>query len=179
VKHGGWLEAFPGPGGRLCLTIPAIIETPGVSETVTSAAMGGTGRLLVMDDDLQVLETIKEMLEALDYDVETASDGGQALHMIAEAYRIGRPYDLLILDLVVPGGIGGLETLSRARSRFGDVRAVVSSGYSSDSVLSEFGVHGFKAALRKPFNLEELSSTVRRLINIPEGGSRHDDRGRM
>jgi len=64
----------------------------------------------------------------------------------------------------VPGGIGGLETLARARAKFGDVKAIVSSGYSSDSVLSEFAVHGFKAALRKPFNLEELSSTVRRLL---------------
>lgn len=164
VKHGGWIEALPGPGGRFRLQIPAVREIPGSSEQLPLSAMGGRARILVMDDDLQVLETIREMLETLDYTVETASDGGAALYRMAEAERTGRPFDLLVLDLVVPGGIGGLETLSRARARFGDVRAIVSSGYSSDSVLSEFSVHGFKAALRKPFNMEELSSTVRRLL---------------
>ncbi len=164
VKHGGWLEALPGPGGRFLLQIPAARDTVDYGDPLPCTPLGGNARILVMDDDLQVLETIKEMLETLDYSVETATDGGAALYRIAEAQRTGRPFDVLILDLVVPGGIGGLETLARARAKFGDVRAIVSSGYSSDSVLSEFAVHGFKAALRKPFNLEELSSTVRRLL---------------
>lgn len=172
VKHAGWLEALPGPGGRFVLHIPAIHGMTDPSQYLPASAMGGRARILVMDDDLSVLETIKEMLETLDYTVETAADGGAALYRLAEAVRKGRPFDILILDLVVPGGIGGLETLARARARFGDVHAIVSSGYSSDSVLSEYAVHGFKAALRKPFNLEELSSTVRRLLaSIDQDGA--------
>lgn len=179
VKHGGWLEALPGPGGRFVLQIPAVHGMTDPAQNLPSSAMGGRARILVMDDDLQVLETIKEMLETLDYTVETAADGGAALYRLAEAVRNGKPFDILILDLVVPGGIGGLETLARARARFGDVRAIVSSGYSSDSVLSEYAVHGFKAALRKPFNLEELSSTVLRLLaSIGEDGTMPSGRQR-
>lgn len=165
VKHGGWIDILPGPGARVQVILPAAPgETPGEDGLAPSTAIGGTGRILVMDDDPLVLETVSEMLEALDYSVETSRDGGEAFALFSEAEREGRPYDLLILDLVVPGGIGGLETLTRIRQRFGDVAAIVSSGYSSDSVLAEHAAHGFRAALRKPFRFDELGSVVARVI---------------
>jgi signal transduction histidine kinase/ActR/RegA family two-component response regulator len=171
VKHGGWIDILPGPGARVQVILPAAAgDVSGDLEQAPATAMGGTGRILVMDDDPLVLETVSEMLEALDYSVETSRDGGQAVAMFAEAGRAGRPYDLLILDLVVPGGIGGLETLTRIRQRFGDVAAIVSSGYSSDSVLADHAAHGFRAALRKPFRFDELGSVVARVIARERGG---------
>ncbi len=181
LRHGGWMTALPGPGGRLRILLPALGEPAAAVDLSASARPAGrdgrTHRILVMDDDPLVLETLAEMLELLDFRVEKAANGGEAIETIAREARAGRSFDLLILDLVVPGGMGGVETLSRIRSRFGGIPAIVSSGYSSDSVMSDCAAHGFVHSLRKPFTLRQLGEAVTGVLQSGPGAVPPDPDG--
>jgi CheY-like chemotaxis protein len=94
----------------------------------------------------------------------TVNDGVAAVKEFGAARSAGQPFDLVILDLTVPGGMGGLETLKRIRELDSDVPAIVSSGYSNDPVLADFARYGFQATVPKPYEVSQLIETVRRLL---------------
>ena len=100
------------------------------------------------------------MLTELGYNVTVTADGDEAVSVFKEAMISGNPFDLAILDLTIPGGMGGVEALKNLLALQPSLQAVVSSGYSSESVLSNFREYGFAACLRKPFRIEELSQNT-------------------
>jgi CheY-like chemotaxis protein len=103
------------------------------------------------------------MLTALGSVVEVVQDGAEAIERVRNARLAGEQYDVVFLDLTVPGGMGGMEAVARLRQIDGAVKVVASSGYSTDAVMSDFRAHGFDAALPKPYNmkmLKELLATV-------------------
>jgi two-component system, cell cycle sensor histidine kinase and response regulator CckA len=103
----------------------------------------GTGKILVMDDEEMVREVIGRMLASLGYEAEFARDGGEAIEMFVLAQGSGQAFAGVILDLTVPGAMGGKETMARLLEIDPQVKAVVSSGYSDDPIMADFQKYGF------------------------------------
>ena len=117
-----------------------------------------------MDDEEAVRSTTSAMLQRLSYRPELAADGERALAMYAEALRSGTPYDAVLMDITIPGGMGGVETIARLRELHRGVKAIVSSGYSNDAVMADFTRHGFVGALVKPYEIDRLGEALHRIL---------------
>jgi len=161
-KHDGHIavKSRPGAGSTFYVYLPAAGAPAERRQVSAQPAAVSRERVLVMDDEEVVTRTLKRMLTKLGYDVEVTADGAQAVERYRLAAEQGRPFMAVILDLVVPGGMGGLETLERLRQLDAGVRAIVSSGYSTHPVMSEFLKHGFLAMIEKPYHLEELRTAL-------------------
>jgi len=117
-----------------------------------------------MDDEEIVVDVARKMLESLGYEVESTSDGAEAIDLYKKAKESGNPFDIVIMDLTVPGGIGGKEAIKRLLEIDPGVRAIVSSGYSNDPVMSDFKRYGFKGVVAKPYKVKDLAEVLRRVI---------------
>ena len=117
-----------------------------------------------MDDEGAIRRAARHLLAGIGYDVECAEDGAEAVERYQAACDEGRPFDVVLLDLTVPGGMGGRECIGRLREIDPAVKAIVWSGYSGEPVLAESRRHGFQAFLPKPFTLEQLSEALDRVI---------------
>ena len=113
-----------------------------------------------MDDEELVRKVAAELLRTLGHEVELAEHGEAALRKFRDARQAGTPFDLVILDLTIRGGSGGAETMRELLRIDPGARAVVSSGYSDDSVVAAYRKHGFRACLKKPYSLEQLRRTI-------------------
>ncbi len=162
-KHGGHIAvaSTPGKGATFHVYLPAASVPPPRAEKPQGAHHRGTGRVLVMDDEKLVLDVASRMLGAFGYKVETAIDGQAAIDRYREAMEGDKPFDLVIMDLTVPGGIGGQEAVVRIQELDPEVYAVVSSGYSTDPVMSDYRSYGFEDVLPKPYTLDSLSRVLR------------------
>jgi PAS domain S-box-containing protein len=133
------------------------------SEPKTPARLVARKRVLVMDDEEAIRLLAEAMLGMLDYEVVTAPDGDSALAAHAAARESGRPFDLAIMDLTIPGGMGGKETMRRLREKDTAIHAIVSSGYSNDPIMAHYLDHGFNGVLPKPYVLNDLISVLAQL----------------
>ena len=168
-KHQGAItvESKMGVGSTFRVYLPAYVSPPAPADGKTSAPMvaaDGEGRILVMDDEEQVSTVVKELLSFLHYDVVIAHDGLEAIQHYQLSQAEGRPFDLVLLDLTVPGGLGGIETFQKLREIDPAVRVVVSSGYADDPMIKDFRSYGFDGALAKPYNLEQLCDLFDRIL---------------
>lgn len=166
-RHGGHVEIEDDgrPGATFAVYIPA--RPGGRVETVVApppATPGAAGRILVMDDEADLRRLYTDVLSELGYDVETAVDGEAAIRAFETARAAGRPFTCVLMDLTVPGGMGGRETVARLRELDPAVRAIVASGYSTDDALAGFRQAGFVAALTKPFTIGDLEATLARVL---------------
>ncbi len=171
-KHDGLIQAESelGRGTTFLIYLPA----DGSSALATSAtddpqAQADTaartgGRVLFMDDERVLQELVAAMLEYLGYDVACAAHGAEALERYAQARAEGQPFAAVIMDLTVPGGMGGHETVRRLREMDPGVKAIVSSGYSNDPIMAEYRHHGFDAAIAKPYQMAELGGVLEKVI---------------
>jgi CheY-like chemotaxis protein len=144
-------------------TMPRPLATPRVS-TKTKA------RLLVMDDEEMLRDTIAMTLRQLGYNVDTAADGSEAVTRYDRAAAEGQPFDAVILDLSVRGGMGGSEAMKALQARDPLVRAALMTGYTNNDAFREHMLHGFKGALAKPFSIEALHTLVADLLQSPHTG---------
>jgi len=138
-----------------------------VSEEILEEAErmeGEGGRVLVMDDEEIVRNVVRRMLETLGYDVETAEDGKEAVESYKKAISEGRRFDTLIMDLTVPGGMGGREAVAKILEIDPTARAIVSSGYSNDPVMANHRDFGFVDVISKPFKIKELETVLYRVL---------------
>lgn len=122
------------------------------------------GRALVMDDEENVRDTTSQMLSRIGYETTTAADGAEALALYREAMESGNPFDAVILDLTVRGGMGGRAAIGKLIALDPTVKAIVSSGYSHDPIMADFREYGFRDVLAKPYNMEDLSRTLHRMM---------------
>jgi PAS domain S-box-containing protein len=162
--HGGAInvESQPGQGAQFTIHLPASTRTV-VPDAVQPAAVVRRqgGRVLLMDDDEMVSEVAQEMLQSLGYITEAAPSGEVAIERFRAAEERGEPFDVVILDLTVAGGMGGAECVGHIRNIRQNVTVYVTSGYTDDSVLAHFRDHGFNGVLPKPFGVADL----RRVLN--------------
>ena len=129
--------------------------------------MSARGKVLVMDDEQIILDMTREVLKFLDYDVMFAKDGQAAIDLYTLEKSAGAPFDVVILDLSVPSGLGGKETIVQLRKIDPGVKAVISSGYSDDPVVSDFSNHGFDEVLTKPYKIHDLKNMLEQIMNKP------------
>jgi PAS domain S-box-containing protein len=168
-KHDGNIsvDSQIGRGTTFTIYLPATKFQslyPVQNEGVPAAPLE-TAKILVMDDEEVILGIITAMLEELDFTVETAVDGRQALEIYRQALDAGQPFDLAILDLTIPGGIGGKETARNILKIDPEARMIVSSGYADDPVMANYAQYGFKGVVTKPFTLGKLSPVVTRALH--------------
>ncbi len=165
-NHGGHIDVDSslGKGTKFSIYLPATDQKADTAQKQTTAIREGTGRILVMDDEEFVRNVVGEMLSSLGYEVEFACSGDDAIEMYKEAKESNEPYDIVIMDLTIAGGMGGKEAISILREYDPEINAVVSSGYSHDPVMSEYEKHGFRGIVAKPYILEDLSATVYDII---------------
>jgi len=168
-RHEGEItvDSETGKGSVFTFYLPAANREVVHADRRISETVQGIGKILIMDDEKQVLKVFREMLQILGYTVETAEEGGAAIEMFRKARESGKPFDVLILDLTVPGGMGGEETLGKLLKIDPDVRAIVSSGYSNDPIMSSYESFGFSGVIAKPFTIHEVSKTLHKIISNP------------
>jgi CheY-like chemotaxis protein len=118
-----------------------------------------------MDDEELIRDVSTAMLRQLGYEPHTANDGEEAITRYLQAQKDGQPFDLVIMDLTVPGGMGGKEALAHLRQLDPAIKAVVSSGYANDPIMARFREYGFCGVAPKPFGLQELSKLLRMILN--------------
>ncbi len=152
------VESFPQQGTTVTILLPARPEA--ARSQHSPIVKNGEGRILVMDDEASIRLMLGEMLRHLGYDVTCASEGQEALKLYQDAFHTHQRFHAVILDLTVPGGLGGKETIDHLRQFDPQVKAIVSSGYSNDPILSCFSSFGFQGVVAKPFRLTELSHVL-------------------
>jgi CheY-like chemotaxis protein len=163
-RHGGWVDvaSMPGEGTTFHLHLPAAVTEDTSSIAPSAVSYRGAGPVLVMDDEDFMRDLLGIMLVSLGHTVVFAEDGEEAVSRYEEAKRAGTPFVACILDLTIPGGMGGKEAAVRIRETGGDVVLFASSGYSEDPVMSDPKQYGFTDRLVKPFRRSELAELMGR-----------------
>jgi CheY-like chemotaxis protein len=122
------------------------------------------GRVLVMDDDDVVRNMTVQKLVRLGYESDGASNGEEAVSKFKAAMDSGKPFDVVVLDLIIPGGMGGKETIEMLKTIDPGVKAILTSGHAVDPVLTNFWEYGFFGVIRKPFVIKELDVSIRQAL---------------
>ena len=119
-----------------------------------------------MDDQEMIRQISQTILSYLGYEVVTVADGQLALEEYQKASDTGRPFDLVLLDITIPGGMGGQETIKELLALDPAANAVVASGYSNDPILANYQDFGFKGSIVKPYQVQELSQLIDKILNV-------------
>jgi CheY-like chemotaxis protein len=166
-NHGGYITAGsePGKGTTILIYLPTVIMAPEPPKTEDVKFTATGGRILIMDDEEVIRDVVGEMLVHLGYEVGFAGDGAEAIRLYQDAMKAYRPFHAVIMDLTIPGGMGGKEAIAKLREIDADVKAIVSSGYSNDPVMANFTEYGFVGVVTKPYKMKDLSETLRRILS--------------
>jgi len=165
-NHNGHIQvdSVPGKGTTFQIYLPAskkdIIEVC-IEE---KRPRNGKGRILIMDDEEMILKIAKELLQLMGYEVTTAESGEEALGFYRQAMELKTPFDVVILDLAIPGGMGGKDVIRELIAFDPHVKAIVSSGYLNDPVVKDHKRHGFAGILTKPYEAAELDEKLQNIM---------------
>ncbi len=170
TKHDGLIKVDSQLGQGSCFTLylpasqkPRIVDTEAVSDMKNE---GNDVTVLVMDDDEMIREIAQAMLEEMHYGVIHAGDGEAALRLYRESLEAGgKAIDIVIMDLTIMGGMGGKEAVKAILAIDPDAKVIVSSGYSNDPVMANYQQYGFVGAVSKPYNMDELASTIQQCLS--------------
>jgi signal transduction histidine kinase/CheY-like chemotaxis protein len=175
-RHGGHIgvRSELGRGTAFTVYLPAAAETPGAPEGREAPVPAGNGKVLVMDDEAMLRDLLAELLPELGYEARFAADGAEAVALYQEAQAEGRPFDAVLLDLTVPGGMGGREALGELRRLDPGVRAVASSGYAFDTGSPQDQGAGFVAAISKPYRPSDLAAVLAKAVGRHAGSPRRE-----
>ena len=165
-KHDGAItvDSTPDVGTTFTIYLPASLDPIRPQPAAPHTPLSGHGRVLVVDDDATIRTLLDTMLTSLGYEVACVSDGGEALTAYQQAHAAGRPFAAVILDITIPGGMGGKETIEHLRSIDPDVKALISSGYANDPVMANFRQFGFSGVVPKPYTVRRLHDALQRVM---------------
>ncbi|MHB8069167.1 MAG: PAS domain-containing hybrid sensor histidine kinase/response regulator [Desulfobaccales bacterium] len=165
-NHHGYItmESNAGEGSVFYIYLPALKDAIPFPEEATIEPLTGQGRILIMDDEGIVLVVLGEMLKKLGFEVASARDGREAVEIYQTARREEQPFAAVILDLTVPGGLGGKETLEFLKEINPQVKVIVSSGYSDSPIMADYEKYGVQGVISKPYRLPELSKVIHEVL---------------
>ncbi|MEA1923223.1 MAG: cache domain-containing protein [Pseudomonadota bacterium] len=171
-RHDGLLTftSETGHGSVFTIYLPAVEKVAILKksepffEKVKFAHSLAEARILIMDDEPHICQLLEQLLERFGAFTSTVDDGSQALSEYQQAFARGEPYDLVIVDLTIPGGMGGQETAEKILQLDPEARIVVSSGYANDPVMARYQDYGFKGRAIKPYQIAELKVELERVL---------------
>jgi len=165
-RHDGYItvESELEVGTTFYIYLPASREESREEKVVDEQPSLGKGKILVMDDEEIVRDVAGSMLKHAGYEVESAKDGTEVIEMYKQARKSEQPFDAVIMDLTIPGGMGGEEAIKELLNIDPNVKAIASSGYSDSPVMANFRQYGFSGVVAKPYQVTELSEMVRNVI---------------
>jgi PAS domain S-box-containing protein len=155
-----------GVGTTFCLYLPASQRRAVLRLNKSQVKTASGGSILFMDDEKIILELGSKLLGHLGYDVVTAMNGSEAIYLFKKARDEGKPFNLVMLDLIIPGGTGADKAIDALKGIDPGVKAIVTSGYADDPVMIDYKKYGFSGALAKPFSLEELELELARVLEL-------------
>ena len=169
-KHGGHIsvKSTVGKGTTFTLYLPAVksqqILKTKLLDVADNSKKPQTAKILVMDDEVVICNLIIDMLKNYGFSVSTATDGKQAVNMYKRSVESGAPFDVVIMDLTIPGGIGGKEAVKELLKINPKVKCIVSSGYANDPVMTNFSGYGFKGIASKPYTPTKLMEVINQVL---------------
>jgi len=165
-RHDGHIcvESEPGVGTTFYMYLPASEKEVPAQEVTAEQPLTGKGRILVMDDEEIVRDVAGSVLTRIGYEVEFARDGAEAIELYRQAQELGQPFAAVIMDLTIPGGMGGKETIRELLKIDPEAKAIVSSGYFADPVMAEFRKYGFSGVVAKPYRIRQLIDVLNGVI---------------
>jgi CheY-like chemotaxis protein len=166
AKHGGHIrvESRTGVGTVFIIDLPATQEHHVPEAEAPASGRGGGERVLVMDDEQAIRKLLEDVLRRFGYKASSAADGAEAVALYESAIASGIPFDAVILDLTVSGGMGGVEAAAKIRELDSSARLIVSSGYSDSEALSDYRRFGFDDVIPKPWAIAEVGRVMRRVL---------------
>ncbi len=166
-RHDGYIfvDSQAGAGTTFFIYLPSSDAAGEVEEKQNRTSPTGSGTILFMDDDEAVNTTAAKILRHLGYTVDIALDGEMAVDLYEHSLQGGKPYDLVILDLTIPGGMGGKKTIEKLLALNAGIRAIVSSGYSNDQIMANYRDYGFSGVIAKPYRIDELARVVDQVMH--------------
>jgi len=167
-KHDGAIsvESTVGIGTKFNIFLPANSEVKIERKAESENILSGEGKILVMDDEEDILEVAQIMLKNLGYDVVTTKNGKEALELYGSALTNNHPFDAVIMDLTVRGGMGAKNVIKNLLAMDSNARVIVSSGYSNDPTMADYKHYGFKGLIMKPFKMKDLWKTLKNVIEV-------------
>jgi PAS domain S-box-containing protein len=166
-KHDGDIRvgSEKGKGATFHIYLPASSGRPVASLQKEKHELIGKGKILVLDDEEMFLDAICDGLTLFGYKVKGVKEGSDAVDEYQKAIEEGDPFDAVVMDLTIPGGMGGKLTMKELQGIDPDVKAIISSGYSNDPIMSDYARYGFKSVLAKPYGIEELCALLLDVIS--------------
>ncbi len=170
-KHHGHIEVFSqeGKGTEFVIYLPAVEKAPSLEKEKREEKKKRqrSAKILVMDDDELIISVLSDILSYLGHKVEISKNGEEAIKLYREAKEQNVPFDVVIMDLTIKGGMGGKDASRKILELDPYAKIVVSSGYSEDPIMAEYKKYGFKAVLKKPYTIEAVSSLLDSLFEDP------------
>ncbi|MFC1650321.1 PAS domain S-box protein [Candidatus Latescibacterota bacterium] len=164
-KHDGYIEVESeiGVGTIFHVYIPASFKKVKKKKTKKGKSAFTTRKILVMDDDEMVRNFASKLLKSFGHEVKTSEDGAETIHQYKQAMNSDSPIDIVIMDLTIPGGMGGKEAITKLLEINPEAKVIVSSGYSNDPVVSNYKEYGFKGFISKPYNIAEMEKVLKNI----------------